>query len=332
MVRARTVVPLALVAIGLMSAFVATQPTDIRTIACPGAASTVIAGINDAGRAVAVYFDSLPIVLGGFHGFVWDGSGCAQRIPGLPDDTIPTGVNDAGDVVGIYIVPALGQARGFLYRRGRVQDLLCPAAEPKPCVAWPWGINNRGQVVGYFDRQGPDRPFVWEDGSYVALAELPWGHITVRAHSINPRGDVAGEFYSGPGSPPHLTYGYYWPTGGVPSWFGFPVETNTPQVAKTTVPQGITPRGDVVGYFYESLYDDDPSLEGVLIGPSRGFFRDRDGAIVELKVPGATYTCPMGINAAGEVSGAYTTDPSTTPLAGISWRGFVAKVEALVVR
>jgi hypothetical protein len=47
-----------------------------------------------------------------------------------------------------------------------------------------------------------------------------------------------------------------------------------------------------------------------------------------------TIVCPgaASINAAGEVSGVYTTDSSTTPLAGISWRGFIAKVEALVVR
>jgi hypothetical protein len=94
----------------------------------------------------------------------------------------------------------------------------------------------------------------------------------------------------------------------------------------------INPRGDIVGYFYESMYDDDPSLDGVLAGPCRGFFRDRDGAMIELKVPGATYTCPAGINAAGEVSGVYTMDAADMPLATISWRGFVAKLKALVVR
>lgn len=52
MVRARTVVPLALVSIGLMSASAATQLSDIGTIACPGAARTVAGGIAGAGRAV----------------------------------------------------------------------------------------------------------------------------------------------------------------------------------------------------------------------------------------------------------------------------------------
>jgi hypothetical protein len=59
---------------------------------------------------------------------------------------------------------------------------------------------------------------------------------------------------------------------------------------------------------------------------------DRDGAMIELKVPGATYTCPGSINAAGEVSGVYSTNAAETPLAMITRRGFVAKVQALVVR
>lgn len=332
MVHVKTFVPFALLSMSLMTTLASAQATDIRTIACPGAASTVILGINDAGRAVGVYADSLPIAPGNFHGFTWDGGDCTQRIPGLPDDTLPMALNDARDVAGVYIVPSSSRIRGFLYLRGDVNNLPCPATEPAGCVAWPLGINNRGQVIGYYERPGPDGPFMWEDGSYVALADLPWDHITVRARAINARGDIAGDFYPGGAPAPHITYGYFWPAGGLPAWFGFPVATNTPAVAKTTVPQAITPRGDIVGYFYDSLYDEDPSVTGVLIGPSRGFFRDRDGAMIELKVPGATFTCPTGINAADIVSGAYTTDPPTTPTAQIRWRGFVAKVEALVVR
>lgn len=331
MVYARTVVSLALVSLGLVTASVSAQPAAVTTIVCPGAASTYVGGINDAGRAVGFYCDNLVGCFASIHGFIWEGGGCGP-IPGLPDGWIPMALNDAGQVVGVHVVPDPSEVRGFLYRRGQVTDLECPATEKPGCAAWPGGINNRGQIVGWYEISGPDRPFMWEDGSYIALAELPWAHITVRAHSINPRGDLVGDFYPSPGSPPHITYGYFWPTNGAPVWFGFPIEANTPPVAKTTVPQAITPRGDIVGYFYESMYDDDPSLGGVLAGPCKGFFRDRDGAMVGLKVPGATYTCPAGINAAGEVSGVYTTDSMTTPLAEIHWRGFVAKVETLVVR
>ena len=329
MAHTRTVLSLALASLVLLPASVSAQPAHITTIVCPGAASTFVS-INDAGRVAGVYFEALPIVLGSVHGFIWDGSRC-EPIPGLPDDGIPTGLNDAGQLIGVYVVPDPSEVRGFLYRRGRMTDLVCPATETEECAAWPSGINNRGQIVGWYEIEGPDRPFLWEDGSYVALAELPWAHITVRATGINSRGDVVGEWIGSPEAP-GVTYGYLWPKDGAPVWFGFPIAGNVPSVATTTEPRAITAGGDMVGYFYESMYNDDPSLDGVLAGPCRGFFRDRDGAMIELKVPGATYTCPGAINAAGQVGGVYTTDAADTPLAVINWRGFVAKVEALVVR
>jgi hypothetical protein len=242
-------------------------------------------------------------------------------------------LNDAGHVIGIYVVPLPSEVRGFLYRRGQMMDLVCPATETDECAAWPRGISNRGQVVGFYTDAVPhDRPFMWEAGSYVALSELPWIHTTVRASGINVRGDAIGAYYGRPVAP-EVTYGVLWPKDGAPVRFGFPIAGNVLDIAKTTAPLAITAGGDMVGYFYESMFEDDEKLDGVLAGPCRGFFRDhRDGAMIELKVPGATYTCPVGINAAGEVSGVYTMDAAETPLATISWRGFVAKVEALVVR
>jgi probable HAF family extracellular repeat protein len=328
MAHARMVMSLALASLVLLPASESAQQGDITTIDCPGAASTFVAGINDAGRGVGVYFDILPIVPGGIHGYFWDGSGC-EPIPGLPDDGIPSGLNDAEAVVGIYIVPIPSEGRGFLYRRGQMMDLLCPATETEFCAAWPMGINNRGQVVGSYEEAVPyTRPFMWEDGSYVALAELPWSHTTVRATGINARGDVIGDYYGGSAAP-EVTRGVLWPKDGEPVRFRFSIAGD---FAKTTVPRAITAGGDMVGYFYESMFEDDEELDGVLAGPCRGFFRDRNGAMIELKVPGATYTCPGGINAAGQVSGVYTMDEPGPPFTTISWRGFVANLEALVVR
>jgi len=328
MAHARMVLSLALASLVLLPSSESAQQGDITTIDCPGAAITVV-GVNNAGRGVGFYcHDTATCFPFGLHGFIWDGSGC-EPIPGLPDPAAPVGMNDAGQVIGIGIDVDESRGFGFLYRRGQVIDQLwCPTAL-KPCVPFPRGINNRGQIVGYYDKGGPDRPFMWEDGSYVALAELPWDHSTVRANGINPRGDVVGEWHLEEGG---ITRGYLWPKDGAPVSFGFPIEGNTQSVAKTTIPSAITPGGDMVGYFYESMPEGDPSLDGMLFGPCRGFFRDSDGAMTELKVPGATYTCPLGINAAGKVSGAYTMDAATTPWAGISWHGFVAKVEALIVR
>jgi probable HAF family extracellular repeat protein len=332
MAHARMVLSLALASLVLLPASESAQQGDITTIDCPGAASTFVAGINDAGRGVGVYLDVLPLALGGAHGFIWDGSGC-EPIPGLPVDGIPFGLNDAEAVVGIYYVPIPSEGRGFLYRRGQMMDLLCPATETEYCAAFALGINNRGQVVGSYEEAVPHtRPFMWEDGSYVALPELPWVHTTVRATGINARGDVIGLYYGRPVAP-DVTYGVLWPKDGEPVRFGFPMAgNNVLDIAMTTAPRAITAGGDMVGYFYESMFEDAEELDGVLAGPCRGFFRDRNGAIIELKVPGATYTCPGGINAAGQVSGVYTMDEPGPPFATISWRGFVAKVEALVVR
>ena len=324
----RTVLYLGLGSLVLLPASASAPPAAITTIACPGAAITVVK-TNDAGRGVGFYCHSVAQCFPfGAHGFIWDGSGC-EPIPGLPDGWMPVGMNDAEQVIGIHVVGS--KVRGFLYRRGQVMDLLCPNTGTNKCVAFPRGINNRGQIVGYYEVEGPDSPFMWEDGSYVALGELPreWEPATVRANGINPRGDVAGEWHGWGGD---ITQGYLWPKDGAPVSFGFPLGVDAPTVAKTTMPSAITPRGDMVGYFYESMSEEEASVAGGLFGPCRGFFRDRDGAMTELKVPGATYTCPLGINAAGEISGVYTTDSETTSLAEISWHGFVAKVKALVVR
>ncbi|MFO7691923.1 MAG: hypothetical protein R6V57_02440 [Vicinamibacterales bacterium] len=330
MAHRKTVLSLALASLVLLPASAYVPPEAITRIDCPGAASTYVRGINSAGRVVGAHFDTLGWPSSVIHGFIWEGGGC-EPIPGLPDGWIPLALNDAGHVVGVRPLSS-GQLRGFLYQRGQVTNLVCPPTVPRPCAAWPGGVNNRGQIVGWYEiNPWPDRPFVWEDGSFAAPAELPWDHITVRAHGIDARGDVVGEFYPD-GPPPHITYAYYWPNGGAPVWFGFPIEGNVPPVAKTTVPTAVNQRGDTVGYFYDSMYDEDPAVAGVIAGPCRGFFRDRDGAMIELKVPDATYTCPGGINAAGEVSGVYTTDAVTTPLSEIRWRGFVAKVGALVER
>jgi len=70
MAHARMVLSLALASLVLLPASESAQQGDITTIDCPGAASTMVGGLNDAGRVLGVYFDVLPIALGGFHGFI----------------------------------------------------------------------------------------------------------------------------------------------------------------------------------------------------------------------------------------------------------------------
>lgn len=323
MSRVRSVPFLAVGALLLLAIPASAQAPGITVVTCAGATSTIVAGINDAGRAVGFYFD----MAGTPHGFISDGRRGCEPLPGLPEGYMPLNVNDSSHVVGIHIGPS-GEQRGFLYRRGQVTDLWYP--DPGTCQTMPIGINSRGQVVGFYaltgDGCGRDRPFMWEDGVYTPLPEpdLP-GHNSVSATGLNPRGDVVGEVLV---DPSQINYGYLWPRNGDPvTVFGFPIGSG---VAKVTMPTAINPRGDAVGFFYETMDPDDPALEGVLFGPCRGFFRDRDGSMTELSVPAATYTCSLGLNGAGEISGIFTEDPSGTPFTALSWRGFIARKDALV--
>jgi probable HAF family extracellular repeat protein len=119
----------------------------------PGADSTSAFGINDIGDIVGS--TSFPGV-GGASGYILSGG----RFTKLdhPDAsssggsllTGAFGVNSAGKVVGIFT--DAGAYRGFIYDRGTFAPLGAPPNVDPPIV--PLGINDAGQIVGYFGRHG----------------------------------------------------------------------------------------------------------------------------------------------------------------------------------
>jgi probable HAF family extracellular repeat protein len=65
------------------------------TINMPGATSTFVSGINDAGQIVGYFSDST-----GLHGFLNTGGSFTQfDVPGA-FGTFASGINDAGQIVG----------------------------------------------------------------------------------------------------------------------------------------------------------------------------------------------------------------------------------------
>jgi probable HAF family extracellular repeat protein len=86
--------------------------TQYRTITVPGAVGTLPSGINDRGEVVGYSADDL--LLGGASGFRRGPGGVADpaspagftavNVPGAPR-TLPLGINDRGDVVGLNEVP-----------------------------------------------------------------------------------------------------------------------------------------------------------------------------------------------------------------------------------
>jgi hypothetical protein len=73
----------------------------------------------------------------------------------VPSDsgTRPTqiiGINNRGQMVGVYI-DAGGIVQGFLMdKKGVVTAIDHPDASPPPFGTVPFGINDRGQIVGSF--------------------------------------------------------------------------------------------------------------------------------------------------------------------------------------
>lgn len=71
------------------------------------------------------------------------------------------GLNDKGDVVGVFFNGAGDNDRAFLWRAGEMHDLNDLAeAEPDWLLAEARGINNRGEIAGYGIRNGQERAFL----------------------------------------------------------------------------------------------------------------------------------------------------------------------------
>ncbi len=114
-----------------------------------GDESTQIEGINRGGDIVGQCGDN--------HGFLLhDGEFTEVDYPGAVE-TVARGINDQGDIVGIYALESDGADHGFLRDRdGNFKTIDFPGAEETKIA----GINNRGDLVGtWVDEEGRERGF-----------------------------------------------------------------------------------------------------------------------------------------------------------------------------
>jgi uncharacterized membrane protein len=133
--------------------------------------------------------------------FLWR-RGRVTRID-APGATItqPLGVNDDGDIVGAYIdaVPNPddpyahydeGRLRRFVLRDGRFTTIDFPGGDGTKVS----GINDRGQMVGYYDDNdlGVSHGFLLSRGRFTEAD--PPGSLTTLPSSIDNRGRVVGGY------------------------------------------------------------------------------------------------------------------------------------------
>jgi hypothetical protein len=273
----------------------------------PGSQVAGHLGINDRGLIAGLFVDADAVPVGdGFfdtaHGFVQDRRGGTDTfdVPGATV-TAPGGINDRGEVAGFWIdtgdIPPGGQAPpgsvgGFVRdRRGDIDTFEVPYFRLHNVS----DINNRGQIVGYYDDPGlaggggflRDR-----DGSFTDI-RYPGASYTI-IHGFNDRGQVVGSYLEAGAAPNpdgtiprNAVHAFVWDDGRFTS---FDVRGSI-----YTQAFGINNRGDIVGGYYDTS------------GRRHGFVRDRHGRSGNrssdrvLDVPNGAGNVATGINDRGQI-------------------------------
>lgn len=120
------------------------------TIDFPGTDFTVCTGINNHGLVTGIYRENN----GGAHGFLWSRGNFVATFQvfdaGGPKDTSPAGINDQGQVAGIF--HGEGITGAFVRNPDGTLKIIDLAALLQPIGVSGGvltGINNRGDLIGY---------------------------------------------------------------------------------------------------------------------------------------------------------------------------------------
>jgi len=223
------------------------------------------------------------------------------------------GMNSPASIVPVLLlaassaVPAAAQSigLGFVYGGGAYSTLTAPGA----VYTQANGINNAGQVAGFYYGGGVEAGFVYFGGTYTTLS-LGSTSSTV-AFGINDSGQVVGSYETGAG------LGAFLYSGGTYTLLSVPGATST-------AAYGINDAGQIVGFYYSPSVGHDqgflysggsyttlPVLQafgisntGQIVGTDgeRGFL-DSGGTYTYYSFPGSSYTSFNGINDAGQIVG-----------------------------
>lgn len=253
------------------------------TLDVPGAVESQAYGITDKGEIVGYFRDGLDV----YHGFLYvDGIFTTLDAPLASHNrgggTTAFGVNNRGQIVGVYMGGSPPFSRAFLYENGIFRTLNVPnpdSATGFDTVAMD--INSRGAIVGfYFDQANRTHGYVFKKGTFRAL-DAP-GSVGTAPYAIDDRNDIAGAFV--PSDATCCERGFLFEQGAFTTF-------DVPGAVHTRITH-ILPDGRVLGT--------DIDTRALIHG-----FLWQKGVFVRLDVPGARWTRPEGINKKGQIVGVY---------------------------
>lgn len=145
--------------------------------------------INDTLQIVGFYGNQ-----SGRHGFLYDHSTFTIIDVPFPGalHTQAFGINNSGQIVGIYVKPNNGEYGGFLDENGTFTpiDVTLPGAHNT--VAYD--VNDSGQIVGWYqDPSGVVHGFVYDKGVYSSI-DAPGSTSTTEVIGINKQGAIVGRY------------------------------------------------------------------------------------------------------------------------------------------
>lgn len=272
------------------------QDRTFTTIEPPGSngTNTFAIDINSRGLIVGAYVGTD----GRNHGYLRSKEGEFTTIdfPGAVF-TRSAGINDQGDIVGMYRLATEGPLVRHGYLRNSEGEFTT-IDPPGSFRTQALGINARGDIVGRYctfegcrARPIRDHGFLLRDGVFTTI-DVP-GAVSTSAWKINSAGQIVGG-YEDTARKSHV----FLLSNDELTTIDFPGAVDT---APDQDNGGINPDGDIVAY-----YCDDAACANL-----HGF-RWSEGEFTSFDFPGAVQTFAFGVNARQGIVGGYTDASNNT--------------------
>jgi uncharacterized membrane protein len=225
------------------------------------------------------------LIFSSTHGYGAEFSFTEVRFPGAAS-TIAHGINDDGDVVGIYAPALFEPAKGFTLSANVYKEFSMPDSR----MSLPFAINRKDKIVGtYIPEVCP-----CEQGAFLFDGKTFTHIAAVRADAINGVGAVVG-YRMAPlsGHAGFLQLAYVYKNGAIT---GVAEQPDNPNFAGSAA-TGINDKGTIVGYwFFENGEACCFEIHGFI----------KKGKVTkdfDTDFPESNATFPLGINNSGTIVG-----------------------------